>query len=773
MAGVQSKIFPMKRLPLFVIAAVLVLVGGVFLFRKNPGVQNPQPEPYNLILVSIDTVRTDYLQLYNPSGAPTPNLNRLADKGFVFTDAISQVPFTLPSHCTMLTGTYPMKHLVQENTATKLPESALTLAEVLKSNGYDTAGFVGSIVLETHTGINQGFDFYDDSFNFHDIKMEDRSGIQKDAESVYRSFQRWLQKKNQGKYFAFLHFYDAHMPYEPPASFAPKNQTPENLYRGELQYIDSVIGKLIDDLQVSGGWKNTILIITGDHGEMFGEHQEGGHGYFVYQEALKVPLLVVFPGNTGKTTVEATVQLVDLMPTLLDMMQVSVPASVQGKSFAGALHGKQLEKRYAFSESLTATKYFGTAPLHSIQDSDYKYIESPRPELYDLKTDIHETNNLADQKKDIARKMKANVEATLKLYSNHSKNEDSDSDRSLTPEESERLASLGYISLGKGSATVDMSRDAKDYIQSWNDLNMLTALLKEERFKESLVLIERMRAKGTFPAAGDIFEAQAYGGLQNHSKAISILERVLKDDPENSQAKMALAYALKSTGQSEKAAGIYKEIVEKEDSVIALQNYARQMIRLNKKEEVLAYLDQMKASGKLTDRHAEVVGEIYLNLNQQEKARAYLTKAVTTNPDSYAAYINLSALMASDGRLPEAIELLENNKSRFPHPDYSVQLGRLYSIAGQAQKELDVFRSMVQLHPDDPRGYFFLGKVLLEHQGDMNQVIQLAEAGLKRNPSPEFQPFGYFLLGDAYTALGDTQKAKFYLDRAEKLKASE
>lgn len=770
MAGVQSKIFLMKKYSLFVVAAILLLLGGVFLFRKNTSIQNPQPEPYNLILVSIDTVRTDYLQLYNPSGASTPNLNRLAESGFVFTDAISQVPFTLPSHCTMLTGTYPMKHKVQENTATKLPESALTLAEVLKSNGYNTAGFVGSIVLETHTRINQGFDFYDDSFNFHDIKMEDRSGIQKDADSVYRSFQRWLQKKNPGKYFAFLHFYDAHTPYDPPASFAPKNQTPENLYRGELQYVDSVIGKLVDDLQTSGGWNNTILLITGDHGEMFGEHQEAGHGYFVYQEALKVPLLVVVPRHVGKTTVDATVQLVDLMPTLLELMQVSVPASIQGKSFAGAFQGKQLERRYAFSESLTATKYFGTAPIHSIQDSNYKYIESPRPELYDLKADIHETNNLSDEKKDIAKKMKTNVEATLRLYTDHSKE---DSDRSLTPEESERLASLGYISPGKASAAVDMSLDAKDYIQSWNDLNMLTAMLKEEKFQESLVLIERMRTRGTFPAAGDIFEAQAYGGLQKHSKAISILERVLKDDPDNSQAKMALAYALKSTGQSEKAARIYKEIVEKEDSVIALQNYARQMIRLNKKEEVLAYLDQMNTAGKLTDRHAEVVGEIYLSLNQQEKARSYLTKAVATNPDSYAAYINLSALMASDGRLREAIELLENNKSRFPHPDYSIQLGRLYGIAGQSQKELEVFRSMVQLHPEDPRGYFFLGKVLLEHQGDMNQVIQLAEAGLKRNPSPEFQPFGYFLLGDAYTALGDTQKAKFYLDRAEKLKAAE
>jgi tetratricopeptide (TPR) repeat protein len=669
----------------------------------------------------------------------------------------------------MLTGTYPMKHKVQENTATKLPDSALTLAEVLQSNGYDTGGFVGSIVLEAHTGIQQGFKFFDDSFNFHDVKMEDRSGIQKDADSVLRSFQRWHQQKAPGKYFAFVHFYDAHTPYDPPAAFAPKSRAPEDLYRGELQYVDSVIGKLADDLVASGEWNNTILIITGDHGEMFGEHKEVGHGYFVYQQALKVPLLVLLPGHSTQVTIDSTVQLVDLMPTILDLLHIASPPPVQGKSFAGMLQGKKSEPRLAFSESLTATKYFGTAPLHSIQDGRFKFIESPKPELYDLNTDPLEMNNLVEQKKDLASQLKKKVDAVLKLYADYSKKEDSE--RTPSSEEAERLASLGYISLGKNSAPIDLSRDAKDYIQSWNDLNLLTALLKKEKWKESLELVNRLRAYGTFPIEAEIFEAQAYAGLQNHPKAISILKRVVEADPDNLQAKMALAYSLKNTGQSEEAASIYKLVMDKEGSVLALQNYARQMIRLNKQKELLEYLDQMKAAGKLTERHAETVGEIYLNLNERDQARPYLERALAANPDSYAVYINLSALMASEGRVQEAIQLLENNKARFHHPDFLVQMGRLYGITGNSRKELETFQSMVQLHPQDPRGYFFLGKVLLEHQGDMNQVIQLAETGLSLNPSAEFKPFGYFLLGDAYTALGMHQKARLYLDKAETLRS--
>src|SRR5262245_61480748 len=235
----------MKRILICSAIAALLFLSAC---GKKENALEKNNSSYNLILVSIDTVRDDYLQLYNSSGAPTPNLNRLAAKGFVFTDVISQVPFTLPSHCTMLTGTYPMKHLVQENTTSKLPQSALTLAEVLKSNGYSTAGFVGSLVLESATGLGQGFDTYDDAFNYHDAKAEDMAGIQRDADTVASCFLRWLDGKKPPKFFAFLHFYDPHTPYDPPAPFIPESRTPQEMYKGELRYVDSVIGKLFDEL---------------------------------------------------------------------------------------------------------------------------------------------------------------------------------------------------------------------------------------------------------------------------------------------------------------------------------------------------------------------------------------------------------------------------------------------------------------------------------------------------------------------------------------------
>jgi arylsulfatase A-like enzyme/Tfp pilus assembly protein PilF len=756
----------MKRILVRCCAIAIVFISASC---RNHQAEETKKSSYNLILISIDTVRTDFLQLYNPKGAPTPNLNRLASKGFLFTDVISQVPFTLPSHCTMLTGTYPIKHLVQENTTSKLPESALTLTEVLKSNGYSTAGFVGALVLESGTGLSQGFDTYDDAFNYHDAKAEDMAGIQRNADTVAGCFLRWLSGKKPSKFFAFVHFYDPHTPYDPPPLFVPENHTPEDMYKGELRYVDSVIGKLFDELDKQGVWANTVLMITGDHGEMLGDHQEPGHGYFIYQEALKVPLLVLIPNQTAKSTVNSTVQIVDLMPTILQLLNIPVPQQVQGRSFAKVFSGQPLNQSFGMSESLTATKYFGAVPLSSIQDQSYKYIDSYRPELYDLKADSKELKNLYEAKKDLALKMKAKLDELVRRFAASSA--EKDSERKLSPEEAERLAALGYISPGNTEFEKNSTRDAKDYIESWNDLNKVTALLKEEKFQESLTVLQRLRAAGAFSIDAQIFEARAYAGLNDYPKAIAMLKEVIKQDPENNMAQMILAYSYRSSGQPEEAIGIYKHLIEKKDSVLALQNYARQMIRLNRKSEVVAYLDRMNTEGKITDRYVSMVGEIYLNLNELDKARPFLNRALETNPDSYTTYVNLSASLAADGKIADALALLENHQNQFHQGDFLLQLGRLYNMAGDPQKEFQTFQIMVKIHPEDPRGYFFLGKILLEHQGNMQQVIQLAETGLSLNPGPEFQPFGYFLLGDAYTALGQKQKAQFYLDQAEKLRS--
>lgn len=754
----------------WVLSAIGVAALLFLLYRtlERPETIEQQQQQRNVILISIDTVRADYLQIYNSGGVPTPNLQKIADRGFLFTNAIAQVPFTLPSHSTMLTGTYPMKHLVQENIATRLGDDAVTLAEVLKSNGYQTAGFIGSLVLESGTGIEQGFDTYDDVFVREHRTFEDRSGIQKDAATVKRSFLRWLDERNASSpFFSFVHFYDPHTPYDPPKPFRPDSQDPKALYRGELQYVDSIIGELVQDLTHRNLMSQSILVITGDHGEMLGEHGENGHGFFIYQEAVRVPLLISLPDHRrGKS--DAVLELVDLMPTILDLLQIQSPPGVQGKSFAKSFDGQEPNSSGAgYSESLTAAQHFGAAPLRSIQDARYKYIDGPQPELYDLQSDATEQNNLVTSKKQIAAQMKAALDKILSSYSVSGKS----AERELTPEQQEQLAALGYIG-GSGPADHSNSHlDAKHFLPSWNDLGRLNNLVKEPDCRECLVIVNRIQQRGFLPVQGRIFAARAHIGLGNHQQAISILHGIVSENPKNSQAQLVLAASHTKAGNTTAALEIYRKLME-EDSILGLENYAELMIRLRRNEELQRVLDQYIGNRKMSEKHYPVIGEIYLLLQQRERSREFLLKGIEASPENPSAYIHLASLMDSEGKTREAIAFLEEHRGRFQTADYLLQLGRLYGKTGNIRNEHELFQQMVKSFPNDPRGYFFLGKIILQQKGDMQQVIRLAETGLRLNPDPEFQPFGYFLLGDAYTSLGENTKAQSYLKKAEELRNS-
>jgi arylsulfatase A-like enzyme/Tfp pilus assembly protein PilF len=758
-----------KKYLLYAVAITFLLYLAHRTFQRPKASEDSTPPAYNLILISIDTVRADYLQIYNSKGAPTPNLSKIANRAYLFTNVIAQVPFTLPSHSTMLTGTYPVKHRVQENIGVKLDESAITLAEVLKENGYQTAGFIGALVLESGTGIEQGFDTFDDAFVREDKVTEDRSGTQKDGVSVKRSFMNWLDhRQTNSPFFSFIHFYDPHTPYNPPAPFRPTENDPRALYRGELQYVDTIIGELVEDLSRRQLLNRTILVITSDHGEMLGEHGENGHGFYVYQEALRVPLLIALP-DRSKGTSNEVLELVDLMPTVLDLLKIPVPKTVQGKSFAQHLTGKNSSSGFAYAESLTASLHFGAAPLLSMQDFRYKYIESPQPELYDLKEDAQELNNIAEKRKEIANKMKTALQEFL------SKNKDDSAkpaEREISPEQQEQLAALGYIGGTSSADYRDSTLDAKECIESWKDLGILSDIVKYPPCTECLVLVDKIRKRGVLPVQARIFAARAYAGLKDYKNAISVLKGIVQENPKNAQAQLVLAHSLSQAGDPTSALRIYKQLMD-EDSLLGLENYAELMIRLNRRQELHQTIEQFAAAHKVSEKHYPVLGEIYLLLQKPQEARLYLMKAMETSPENPYVYIHLSALADAEGKTGEAINLLEQRRGQFQTADYLMQLGRLYAKTGNAQKEHETFQEMVRAYPNDPRGYFFLGKIILQQRGDMRQVIQLAEKGLSLNPDPEFQPFGYFLIGDAYTALGDRAKAQTYLKKAEELRARE
>ena len=484
---------PKKNYAKAVIGIALLLLisgyGAFHFFAKNKGSQNHSVS-YNVLLVSIDTVRADYLRLYDAKGVETSNLEQLAKEGILFRKAISQIPYTLPSHTSLFTGLHPVAHGVRDNVEDILRKEIPTIAETFQKHGYNTAGFIGSMVLNRTTGLAKGFEYYDDFLSRADVRGEDLGAIERRAQEVFYSFQNWQEKRTEQKpFFAFLHFYDPHDPYEPPASFFPKEDTAQERYKGEIRYVDHVLGNLFEFLRSKNLWDNTILVITSDHGEMLQEHGEIGHGYFLYQPALSVPLIFHVPNGKQGKEIPDIVQLVDVPSTLLELTGLPIPRGMQGESLVPFLQGESRRKnRFALSESYFASIQLGVSPIFSIQDSTWKYIESPHPELYDLAKDPKETRNIIEEKKSLSQQMKQKL---LKYGEIHRGPAAEQSEkRSITPEQEEQFAALGYLGGRFSEENWDFRKDPKDYIDDWIRILEATNLTMHGKFVASRIRIQ-------------------------------------------------------------------------------------------------------------------------------------------------------------------------------------------------------------------------------------------------------------------------------------------
>ena len=324
-----------KRFPLLA-GAALVAVGGLaaffFLRQRTPDFGRMRGgRDYNVILITVDTLRADKVGCYGATRAATPTMDAFAANGIRYERAISQTPLTLPSHTTIMTGTLPIFHGVRDNGGFVVPSELVTMAESFKAKGYDTAAFVAAYVLDSKWGLNQGFDTYFDKFDLSRFEKISLGEVQRPANEVIDEALGWIDKNKAGKFFAWIHLYDPHTPYTPPEPF--NSQYPQNPYLGEIAYTDTQLARLWDYLGSNGLRDNLFLVFASDHGESLGEHDETTHGFFVYQAALHVPLIIVtpFPGLKGMTSAE-TVGLVDVMPTVCEMAGLPVPAEVQGKS---------------------------------------------------------------------------------------------------------------------------------------------------------------------------------------------------------------------------------------------------------------------------------------------------------------------------------------------------------------------------------------------------------------------------------------------------------
>jgi choline-sulfatase len=506
-----------------------------------------QPAP--VIVISIDTLRADHLGAYGYTKVPTPNLDSFAEHGSIFLHADSQAPLTLPSHTSLFTSTYPFANRIQEN-AELVPPNSVTLASVMKAHGYRTAAFIGSVFLERRMGLDQGFEDYDCPFDFRvlspmsgEIFFAGPAGNpyavrdRRDGAIVVSSAIRWLSAHHGQPVFLFLHLFDMHQPFKPGSD-----------YDTQLAYVDSTLGNFKQALVRGGWWDRSVVVLLSDHGESLGEHGEASHGYFVYQSTMAVPLLIHWPLGPLPAAVRVTepVGLIDVAPTLFDYLHLTAPASFVGRSMLGA----RTVPRAVIGESVHAFDAFGWSPLRSLRLGDFKLIEAPHAELFNLAADPHEAHNLASTDTPRLQSMRDELAKELARHRPSAPPPTSN----ISPAERARLASLGYIAPGPRTNPTGTRPDPKDRMAEFRLYEDAQVMLYTGRLAEAIATLLRILVQDPQNTLARRDLGGAYLEQKSYAKAREALAQVLLAAPKDYVTLYQLGLACENLGLIKEAA---------------------------------------------------------------------------------------------------------------------------------------------------------------------------------------------------------------------------
>ncbi|MBN1826020.1 MAG: sulfatase-like hydrolase/transferase [Candidatus Eisenbacteria bacterium] len=454
----------------------------------------------NLILITIDTLRADRLATYGYPGALTPNMDRLARQGVFFPEMVASVPLTLPSHTSFLTGLSPSRHGVHDNGAYSLDPERITLAERLSAGGYRTAAIVSSFQLDKKYGLDQGFDEYDDTmpdlFTIYDQRIArgprgsqiSRNADQRRANEVNARVRAWLAQGGSEPFFLWLHYFDPHETYDPPPPYDglfPERSWPDRQYDGEVAFLDRAIGELEWMLREKGLWERTLIVLSADHGEGLGQHREMYHDTFLYESTLRIPLIIgggALPPAWPRL-VESPARSVDVFPTLLELTGLPGAEETQGKSLVPLLLGEERNRKLVNYVETYSPGHHAASRLFGVQDGDWKYIEAPKPELYNLAADPGETENLFMLERSRAREMQDFVDEW--------KPSEEREEEEIDEETRERLEAIGYIQRdgpADASAT-ETEEDPKDLVPCIDGLHRAMAYYTYGELDSSLEVL--------------------------------------------------------------------------------------------------------------------------------------------------------------------------------------------------------------------------------------------------------------------------------------------
>ncbi|MEN6311963.1 MAG: sulfatase-like hydrolase/transferase, partial [Acidobacteriota bacterium] len=782
-----------KKLLLF-LAAVGLVAASLFLYRgfstgflagrtrwprsimTTPGAL--EARNLNVLLITLDTTRADHLGCYGYPRARTPRIDGLAGEGFLFKNAAAQVPLTLPSHASILTGTYPFHHAVRDNGGFYLEPGQLTLAEVLKREGWATSAFIGAFVLDSRWGIDQGFDHYHDDFDFSKYKTVSLDSVQRPGGEVVRAFLDWLAANGRKKFFSWIHLYDPHSPYEPPEPYRTQFAGgPASLYDGEIAYVDDLVGRVVDELKAKGLYENTVIVITGDHGESLGEHQESYHGFFVYDATTSVPLVIRVPSARvrGKT-IEPQVESVDIMPSLLDLVGVSVPPGVQGRSFLPLMAGRGGGAgKPAYSETYYPRYHYGWSEIKSLRTPRYRYILAPTPELYDLARDPGETVNIYGRDPDAGKRLEKDLRARLGKMS--AEGVEARGPRQLDGEAREKLMALGYV--GGFTSSAKLARtgrlsDPKDKIILYNKIKRAEDASIAREYDDALGLLDEVVAQDPEIMEARQVRARIYLALDRPEEALAECREALKVDEGYEAAVLTMAQAYKMLKRYDEAVAGFvraRELDPRDPNPFV--SLGEIYCATRRFDEAIANL---AAAVELDPDHSaqahNLLGTVYLEKGMFDEARKEIGRALEIRPRLADAHFNLGWLNEARKDLPKAIE--EYREEIEIHPDSypaHFNLAMIFSRTGDYRGAAAEFKAVIRSEKTFARGYLFLARTYLDLKEDYGEAISLARAGLELEPESESAPLGHYILAELYNRLGRRAECAAELEKGRVLEA--
>jgi arylsulfatase A-like enzyme/cytochrome c-type biogenesis protein CcmH/NrfG len=634
------------------------LLCGLSLTSAMAAAATPLPDlhkPPNVILITLDTTRADRMGFLGSKLGLTPNLDGLARQSVIFTRAYSQVPLTTASHATILTGTYPQFHHVNDF-GVPLAESLPYAPYIFRGNGYHTAAFVGSLVLDPEArsapGFERGFDTYDADFHRRRTGEDRYHSIERRGDEVVGRALTWLNAHQQGPFFIWVHLYDAHDPYDPPEPY--KTQYASAPYDGEIAYVDAAVGKLLSWLRTNGLYDGALIAVMADHGEALGDHGETTHGIFLYDETIRVPLLFKLPGESSAgTKIDGRAGLVDVLPTILQAVGIAIPTEVQGESLLPLLKAGTVGDRAEYSESDYPHRTFGWSSLRSLRTGKYLFVEAPRKELYDQTIDPKAEHNLSEASAAVSSTLDSQLEAFRVKTSNTKEAPKLAADPSLQ----EKLNALGYVAADSRSSALpginDTGIDPKDKVEVVNLLHSAEIAKEEERLAEAEPLFEQVIKLEPDLPISYLQLGTVLSSLQEYGKAVPILRKAVAMRPDLTIPRYQLGGALFETGDYPGA------IVELEVAV--------------------------SRSPQWTDA-LFLLGATYARSHRFPDAIREYRKIIEVRPNHFGAHLLLGRALALSGDPREAVaSLLKAAELQPKSPEPHVFLADAYVQLGQTE----------------------------------------------------------------------------------------